>query len=685
MLKKISVLALAGLISLPAVALAGGGSADLESRINALTKELEALKAQMGQMKPAPAPAPGKNCCTEVNQLKEDYEEAMERLDERAEGWDLASRLQLYGDFRFRGDFVRTDAPAYFPAITFNNDGSYGGVAQGVADALDAGAAFPNLFNLPTLFAMPAWDQNTLLSTMAATLPMMTPDQFIANAQASGVDLTEQQATDLAAIFYNPDVGALLQGMIIASGDTATIGDVAPAFSSPQNLVAFMKNLSPAARAAVFSNMYGAYAPKAETEYDNDTIFTNRFRLNMRAKAMENVEFKARLAMYKAWGMQNNPLTYNLFGPHTLNSLAFDGNMTRQPKDSALYVDRAFMNWNNIGGVPVWFSIGRRPTTDGPPAQIRLGADEKMATPTAVMDYAFDGLSLGYAYQSLFGIQDFPGRIRFCYGRGFEAGLSENDSGLQDVDFGGLSWDVYNKGDRFVTIQSFGAFNMMNIPDNVMFPNPLELAGGAEINNLSDLAKFATGSANGILDRTNLGNIYHTGAVYQDKYQNLNYFLALGWSRTDPRSYDELGTSLLKSWWDEELDSENGYNVYVGGRYDLPDYGLKLGAEFNYGTEYWIGFTPGNDDMYSSKLATRGKVYEVYGIWDIPAGEAISKYAKAYIRLGYQHYDYDYTGSGFWLGAPVKIDDVASDPLAAQFYSPIDDMDQVYVTMEAWF
>ena len=39
----------------------------------------------------------------------------------------------------------------------------------------------------------------------------------------------------------------------------------------------------------------------------NDTLMTNRLRLNMRVKATENVEFKGRLAMYKAWGMQSTP------------------------------------------------------------------------------------------------------------------------------------------------------------------------------------------------------------------------------------------------------------------------------------------------------------------------------------------------------------------------------------------
>ena len=429
-------------------------------------------------------------------------------------------------------------------------------------------------------------------------------------------------------------------------------------------------------------------------DYNNDTIWTNRFRLDMRAKALENVEFKGRLAMYKAWGMQNNPEDNSNNGmgggPFALSGYMsnFDGATTRTPSDSTLKVDRAFVNWNAIGGSPVWFSIGRRPTTDGPPANLKLGSDERMATPSAVMDYAFDGISVGYAYNNLFGLADAPGRIRVCYGRGFESGpQTDNLRTLNDVDFAGVSWDIYKKGNRFLYLQSFGAFNLFNVPDNVNFGNPLEYAAW-----VSDPGTPGTSTYDPMdpskdlkLGRANLGNIYHTSGVYMDKYQDLNYFLAGAWSRTQvDGQMDEMGNSLLGSWWDTP-ENHSGYNVHAGVRYDINDRGLKLGAEYNHGSKYWISMTPGHDDLYVSKLATRGNVYEVYGIYDIPGGEAISKYGKAWMRLGFQHYDYNYTGSGFWLGAPQKIDELAMDPLSAQFYTPIDKMDQVYLTFEASF
>ena len=415
----------------------------------------------------------------------------------------------------------------------------------------------------------------------------------------------------------------------------------------------------------------------SQGDLSNDTIFTNRFRLNMRVKATENVEFKGRLAMYKAWGMESQPQGTALFYGDTMP--IFDGNTTRTPADNALRVDRAFVNWNNIGGAPVWFSIGRRPTTDGPPAHIRMGTDSRMATPIAYMDYPFDGISLGYAYA--WGNEALgTGRIRFCYGRGFENGLQSDDyAPMDDTDFAGFSWDVFKKGSRFMNIQSFGVANMFSYPN---WQDPI--------------IEQAFGDMSGFGDRKTLGNIYHTSAVYMDKIQNLNFFIAGGWSRTDPNDngfFNDLatmmmmnpdGTVALNPNWRPNTDTEDGYSVYVGVRYDMDDIGLKIGAEYNYGSQYWIAFTPGNDDLYMSKLATRGNAYELYLIYDLPTGEAISKYAKTFIRLGWQYYDFDYTGGYDWNVKPYDLDDDKAY-IQAMGMNPVESANQIYLTFEAYF
>ncbi len=619
MLKKLSVVALVGLLSLPVVASAGGvqpSAEELQNQIEKLTRELGQLRTQMDELKNRPAPtapaaAPGagyndSELRQKVSKLQDQSDQTqadVEGLKDKSESWDLASRVQISGDFRSRIDYLRAKTPSYYSAFH---------VSQAIAGLITAPA--PN-----------------------------------------GLGVAPQN--------YSPAVLAqALQAM----------GQFAP---------------TAAARRAMLGP-----ADQAEDTYKNDTMWTNRLRLNLRVKATENVTFKGRLAMYKVWGMQNNAVDYTANngmggGPFMLNSLSFDGNSTRQPQDNVLRVDRAYVNWTNIADQPIWFSIGRRPTTDGPPAQLRQGLDERMATPTAFMDYPFDGLTLGYAYDSFFGIQNFPGRIRFCYGRGFESGPTDSATSLRDVDFAGISWDVYHKASRFFGFQSFLAHDMFNIPDNVTFPNPIEYALWQANPTVQGMYNPLDSNHDLQLGRKNLGDIYHTTAVYMDKYKTLDYFLALGWSRTDPKSIDELGTSLLSSFntSDKNLEAKDGYSVYAGLRYGIPDYRLKLGLEYNYGTKNWIGFVPGNDDIYAGKLATRGHVIETYMIYHLPAGEKVSKYADFFMRLGYMHYKYNYTGSGFWLGTPIDVDEAANDPMYAQFYTPIKHQDQVYLTLDTYF
>lgn len=396
---------------------------------------------------------------------------------------------------------------------------------------------------------------------------------------------------------------------------------------------------------------------------ENDTILTNRFRLNMRVKATENVEFKGRLAMFKTWGNQSsftnegNPM-YPLF----------DGNVTRSPVgDSALYVDRAFVNWNNIGGLPMWFSVGRRPTTDGPPAQVRLGADTRLATPMAFMDWPFDGLSLGYAWD--WGVEPLgDSRIRFCYGRGFEGGLEDDvTASVEDMDFAGFSWDIMKKDDRFAYIQTFMAFDLINYPN---FQDPI-------INQ-----NF--GQMSGMGDRRNLGDVWHTSAVYMDKVAGLNYFVSGGYSQTQPDDAGMFNDPFAMT--GPNTNEEDGYSVYLGVRYDLEDAGLKFGAEWNYGSQYWLAMSPGHDEIYQSKLATRGQVYELYTIWNLPTGEAISKYAKTFLRLGYQHYEYDYFGSGDWNLQAYDLGDAGDrGKMEMMGLDPVESADQIYLTFEAYF
>jgi hypothetical protein len=179
----------------------------------------------------------------------------------------------------------------------------------------------------------------------------------------------------------------------------------------------------------------------------------------------------------------------------------------------------------------------------------------------------------------------------------------------------------------------------------------------------------------------NVGNADWLGGLVTGKVGDLNVFVSAAMSKTDPS--DETNAFGAGLEWDSlhPKDKHTGYTVYVGGRYDIKSTGTKVGAEYNHGSEYWFGMIPDGDDIWTSKLGTRGDVYEVYIIQELNK-KPISKRGKAFFRLGYQYYKFDYTGSNNWMGAPVKMTDVAAVP---QFLAPIKDAKDLYLTFDVLF
>src|SRR5262249_57888709 len=100
---------------------------------------------------------------------------------------------------------------------------------------------------------------------------------------------------------------------------------------------------------------------------NNDALFTNRLRLRFDSKVAENVTFTGRLSMYKVFGDSTGVQVFN-GQPNTLN---MDGTTSGVPNSDQLRVERAYFNWNNIGGSKLYLSVGRRPSSDGPPLNDR--------------------------------------------------------------------------------------------------------------------------------------------------------------------------------------------------------------------------------------------------------------------------------------------------------------------------
>jgi hypothetical protein len=398
----------------------------------------------------------------------------------------------------------------------------------------------------------------------------------------------------------------------------------------------------------------------------NDLLYTNRFGLNVEAKPMKDVSVKARLVMYKAFGNSDTAATSGLYFADRMGE--FDGTSGHVPNNSGVVVDYAFATWNNIGGAPVWFSAGRRPSTGGIPTHLRQNADQPTTSgvPGLLVDYAFDGMTLGVAPD----IDALPGaHAKVCYGRGFENGITGNGgNGLHDTDMIGVSVVPYDTEKLYVNLQWNRGMNIFDSP-------------------VMQSSTFGPTSVT-----ADLGDIDWYGVTLMSALRagssKLTVFGSGGMSQSHPNGVlNGMGGGLLgqsDGLGGSDLEQRDGYGLYVGGRFDLPTK-TKVGLEYNHGSKYWIPFDPAADDMWTSKLGTRGNVYEAYLIQEINAGPVNAAGGKLFCRLGYQYYDFEYTGSNNWVGTPVKIADLDKSPAYAQILTPIRYAQDIYATMEVKF
>ncbi|TAL16563.1 DUF3373 domain-containing protein [bacterium] len=407
-------------------------------------------------------------------------------------------------------------------------------------------------------------------------------------------------------------------------------------------------------------------APAAMKEEDvkNDTLYTNRLGLNIKAKVTQDVNLTTRLLMYKSFGNSDASATSGTFFADRVGQ--FDGTQGHTPGDDKLLVDQAFITWSNIADEPIWFSVGRRPSTGGVPSHLRQNADKpgNGGIPSLMVDYAFDGMSLGYAPD----IEALPGAYgKICYGRGFESGYEkDSDAGaLNDMDMLGISLVPYETDPLYLNVQWNRGYDIIDAPV---------------------IADSAFGPMS---PSVNLGSIDWFGVTTLSTLKNvgpgsLNFFVSGAASVTHPNDNLSGGMAGLMYNAGEEAESKYGWGAYAGARYDITSTRTKIGAEYNHGSKNWVAMDHASDDMWTGKLGARGDVYEVYLIQELDRKAIASYNARAFFRLGYQYYNFDYTGSSNWVGAPQKISEL-DDPMKQQLFAPVKNAQDLYATFEVRF
>jgi hypothetical protein len=376
-----------------------------------------------------------------------------------------------------------------------------------------------------------------------------------------------------------------------------------------------------------------------QNAYSNDTniLYTNRLRLTLDSKINDDLSVTARLSMYKAWGDSTGVQVFD--GQPT--SMNIDGTTAGVPNSDMLRVERAYFTWNHVGGSPLYLSIGRRPSTDGPPLNFRQD-EPRGGTPSgALIDFQFDGITIGYHFNDKM-------VWRLCYGVGYQSGFGNGNllktpaDRLKDTHLLGANLDLYSTEKTLIQTTYAHAFNVTD-GFNGLLVLPVNPLTGDPVN--APVVMRYTPSAN-------LGAINLFGVNVNHRMKDVDLYVSGNYSGTRPNGTTSPFGGLMSDPFEAPVD-RNGAMFYVGARYNVPmnDGRTKIGFEFNHGTKYWFNFANAEDDIIAPKTNTRGDVYETYVTHRL--------YERFILKLGYIRYNYNYSGSGWHVGAPKDLDTVA--------------------------
>lgn len=401
--------------------------------------------------------------------------------------------------------------------------------------------------------------------------------------------------------------------------------------------------------------MAGMIPPPEKRDYDNDAILTNRLRLNMKAKINENLDFAGRVTSYKVWGDSTGVKAFN-----ELNDVSFDGNTGSLPHGDQLRLERAYFNLKgDWGKTPVNFSLGRRPSTEGSPLEYQNYGLIGGSPLAHIINWQFDGASLAFGLEEHTGIPGFD--FKLCWGVGFESGWTNDPAPINNVDdvhMLGFISQLYNDEQTVATMNYAHAFDITDgFAGTTVMPFYATRNPDGTISFIPNLGN----AVNLVLPETEIGDwdaitllLTHNGQ--ESLGTDIDLFLSLAYSHTNPSVvsnipfYNIMGQGLLSS--NGDLSSRDGYSVYTGAIFPVYN-GSRFGLEYNYGSKYWFNFTGAEDSLVGSKLAVRGHVGEAYFLQPIYRD-------NFFIILGFRYYDYEYTGSGNPLGAPVRISDLTA-------------------------
>lgn len=412
---------------------------------------------------------------------------------------------------------------------------------------------------------------------------------------------------------------------------------------------------------------------------ENNALLTNRLWLGAKYKADDNSSFHSKLSYNKAFGDTANHSQSNTNPGYA----DFDWVTNENATDNTIKLKEAYWLYtqDKLFGkdIPWAASIGRRPSTDGLP--INLRNDQQANSPLShVVDVEFDGFSVKFDTDDLTGLTG--SWFKICGGRGLTnakarfdmsgTAYAEDKDKNVNVDMLGFIAVPYDNGQYSIHTNYAHAWNLIGFDGQSLQTFNSKYQSYQTTPNATtayDL-QMATPAFKDVGDidyATILLKTEGIGDGISDYLDNTTAFASFAMSKTNPNSLGMLGTT----------DSKIGTSVWLGINAPCPltpDV-AKIGFEWNKGSKYWRSMTYAEDTYAGSKISTRGQAWEIYRTQKLT--DALS-FGMSYVLM-----KYDYTGSNSFFGAdgtPMTMDEAQ-----AQNQNPVKEAQDVRAYMRYKF
>ncbi|WP_456470844.1 DUF3373 family protein [Caminibacter sp.] len=375
-----------------------------------------------------------------------------------------------------------------------------------------------------------------------------------------------------------------------------------------------------------------------------NNIFTNRVILTGVYKPSDNLKATVRIQANNMFG--NNDATNMMTNP--FQNVPWIANET--PDDINVRLKEAFFNYHFGPENALMFSAGRRPATNGFPANLREG--DAPSSPLAhLINMEFDGFSFKIGNEALpDALQDYGTWIKFCAGRGyssatgkwpsdFSAPYSKNDA-LKNMDFAGFILVPYDDGQYSLWTETVWAWHVQGYQFDITGVN----STGTEMNATASMQDFGDYFGTNIVFKAD-----GIGDGINDFLDDTKAFVSFAYSKTK-----DNGTDIIKNYptpaglVNIPSESHSGHSWWIGA--DMPGFvdNDRFGINFVKGSKYWRSFTYGEDTLVGSIAAVRGKAYDLY------YHHQIAPHFTAGLR--YTYIKYDYPGSDGFFGVMMNPD-----------------------------